>query len=131
MNTNNWYLKYNSEVNKVNNFKEVCHNSNDIINKPLELFSLLKNRYLDRLSTIKVQQEMINKLNTLLSLKDKDLIKSKQKIDLNNDKIDTKSRIIKYDTDDNNLDNIISKYLKISLFILIIILIAKLFYKSY
>ena len=59
---NNINKKYKSLNSQFQMVKQGCANSGDVKEKAKEMFNLLENRYLDRLTLIKTQQDMITNI---------------------------------------------------------------------
>ena len=118
--------------NEYNMLKDMCQNSGNVKEKAKEIFSLLQNRYLDRLTLVRTQQDYINKQNILLSNKDTKITDQDKTLENLNDKVQTNNRNIKYNMEDYENQSNILLVLKILFLILAITIIALLVqqYKS-
>ncbi len=131
-NRSNYYSRlYNKAQKKaieiqseLNLLREQAGNPQKHKEKAKEMFHHLEKRYLDRLSLISTQQNLLDRQNVLLSDKGKKIKKNKKKIEEQIDKIDTKTRQINYDMDDNIGSNYYIKYLKLCFLILSIFIIG-------
>ena len=131
-NRSNYYSRlYNKAQKKaieiqseLNLLREQAGNPQKHKEKAKEMFHHLEKRYLDRLSLISTQQNLLNRQNVLLSDKGKKIKKNKKKIAEQIDKIDTKTRQINYDMEENIGKNFYINYLKLSFLILAIFIIG-------
>ena len=115
---------------ELNLLREQAGNPQKHKEKAKELFHHLEKRYLDRLSLISTQQSLLDRQNVLLSTKGNKIKVNKKKLEEQLDKIDTTTRQINYDMDENIDKNYIIKYLKL-FFLVIGILIIGLLIREY
>jgi hypothetical protein len=137
-NRSNYYSRlYNKAQKKaieiqseLNLLREQAGNPQKHKEKAKELFHHLEKRYLDRLSLISTQQNLLDRQNVLISTKGKKIKENKKKLDKQLDKIDTSTRQINYDMDENIDKNYFIKYLKLC-FLIVGILIIGLLIREY
>lgn len=109
---------------ELNLLREQAGNPKKHKEKAKEMFRLLEKRYLDRLSLLSTQQNLLNRQNVLISSKDKKIKKNKKKLENQIDKIDTTTRQINYDMDENIGKNFYIKYLKLAFLLMSILIIG-------
>jgi len=128
----NYYSKlYNKALKKainiqaeLNLLREQAGNPQKHKEKAKELFHHLEKRYLDRLSLISTQQNLLDRQNVIISSKGKKIKNNRKEIVKQTDLIDTKNRQINYDMDENIDKNYFIKYLKLCFLILAIFIIG-------
>ena len=115
--------------NEYNLIKDMCQNSGNVKEKAKEIFGLLENRYLDRLTLVKTQQDYINKQNTLLSTKDDTIETQGETLQELKDKLQTNDRSIQYSMQDSDTQSKILGVLKGIFLIISLVVIALLIQK--
>jgi len=128
---NKYQREYNKTVKQIakvtselNMIKEGCSSGSSVKEKAKEMFNLLENRYLDRLTLIKTQQSMLNKQNVMLSNKNDKITSQTAKLGKYKDTLQTHNRLIQYDLEDTYLQNTIVISLKSGFLLSSIIIIA-------
>ena len=99
------------------------------LEKNKELFDELEGKYIDRLNLIENQQETMKNQNTILNNHKKNIVNNKEKLEEYNNKLMINNRLNLYDIKYDKIKLKINNVLKMSLFILSMILIAVLIYK--
>ena len=116
--------KKNQSLNtEYNLLKESCGSGGSAKQKASQLFNLLQNRYLDRITLLSTQQKVLQKQNTVLSEKQREIDKNTKLVSEYNDKIATSKRLTKHNLDYNKTKESILSYVKLIFILLCISLI--------
>jgi len=119
-----WAKKHQTLNTEYNLLKESCGSGGSAKQKASQLFNLLQNRYLDRITLLSTQQKVLQKQNTVLSEKQREIEKNTKIVDDYNDKIATSKRQMKHDLDFNKTKEFILSYVKLIFILLCIVLIV-------
>ena len=119
-----WVKKYNDMRTEYNMLKESCGSGGSAKEKASQLFNLLQNRYLDRMTLLSSQQKVLQKQNTVLSNKEEEINKSEKILSDFEDKIQRDKRIVRHDMRFNETKGRLVFFAKIVFVILCIILLV-------
>ena len=100
-------------------------------NKNRRIFSLLHNKYMDKLNILNSNNQIIKKQNSLLNIKDKKIQESKKTWRQHNTKVNTYKRNFKHDLDYFMIKNSFVSKLKLLFLILSITIITMLIIKKF
>ena len=89
-----------------------------------EMFNVLENNYLDKLALLKIQQEYINRQNTLLSNNDNKFSDNNDSLNKITDELQKNNRNIKYSLEHSEIQTITLKILKSIFLMFAIVLIV-------